>query len=222
MHTTSSFVRAALVTAACTTLLLATTAHAQLRLPSTRVTTPSSSSSSTTSSSVSSSSSSKTYSVPATSAVTTTTTVSEMPYCGGMKGDSMVIWDGTAKKWACKQLSSLLPPKCDGADQALRFDGTSWKCETIGGLLVAHAAAYQGVDTGKWTCDTKSTWGGATCTSDGAANGKVVIKCPMNTVQIEAGGLSGYSIPAKEGPGVLKFGSDYHVFCLSRVIKIGK
>ncbi len=217
MHTLSpSFYRIATAAAVCTALFAATAVHAEVRGTAVRTTTSSSSSKS----SVSSSSSSKSFSVPANTSVNSMA-VSELPYCGGTNADNVLLWDSKAKKWACKTLSSFLPPKCDGADQALRFDGTSWKCETIGGLLVAHSQIRRNMDTSKWTCDTKNTWGGATCVtkSDGLT---AELKCPANTLKVESDALSGYSIPAKDGAGVLKFGNEYHAYCYSRVIKIGK
>jgi hypothetical protein len=149
--------------------------------------------------------------------------VSELPYCGGEKADSVVLWDSKAKKWTCRSLAGLMPPKCDGADQALRFDGTAWKCEVVGGLVVAHTASN--TDTkNKKTCDDKNTWGGATCTlipKKSATETYYVpeLKCPANTLSLSTGGLDAFeTIPGKYS----LFGDTWHLFCLSRPIKIAK
>ena len=146
--------------------------------------------------------------------------ISELPYCGTSKTDSIMLWDKAAKQWTCRALTTLLPPKCDGADQALRFDGTAWKCETIGGLLVAHTATFDDLK-GKNTCDTKNTWGGATCavTSNGMG---ATLKCPPNTIQVDTNALNSYELLPHGSVGIDKFGGEYHAFCYSRPIKVAQ
>lgn len=210
MHTPSSFSRVAVAVTASAMLFAATAVQAQVRpTTTTRVTTTTSSSAS----SKTSSASSKTIKAPTATNIGSVS-VSELPSCGGT--DSLLMWDSKAKKWACKSLLSLMPPKCDGADQALRFDGTSWKCETIAGLLVAHASVIGAVD-GTKKCDTKNTWGGATCTVN-AKEKTAVLTCPVNTIQVNTNALSGYAMHET----YTEFGGDFHAFCYSRSIKIAK
>ena len=149
--------------------------------------------------------------------------VSELPYCGGEKTDSVMLWDSKAKKWACKSIAALMPPKCDGADQALRFDGTGWKCEVVGGLIVGHTAAYTNTKNKK-SCDQENTWGGATCTLLEKKSSMETyfvpdLKCPTGTLSLSTWALSGYeTIPEKYS----LFGDAWHMFCLSKPIKIAK
>lgn len=118
----------------------------------------------------------------------------------------------------CRALSALLPPKCDGIDQALRFDGKAWKCETVGGLLVAHAVTYDDLK-GKNTCSAENTWGGATCTVTSNGMG-AKLTCPANTTKVEVGALNSYAI--KTSDWYDEFGAEYHVFCYSRPINVAK
>lgn len=138
-----------------------------------------------------------------------------LPYCNGVKEDQVLLWSVATKKWMCKAVASLFPPKCDGAAQALRFDGKAWKCETIGGLLVAHTAARMTVK-GVLTCDMANTWGGATCAFKNST--EIELDCPVGTLKVQTGGLSGYELAEKAYNS--KFGGEWHVFCYSRPIKI--
>ncbi len=180
----------------------------------------STSSISSSSSSTSSSSSSKQTTVTIPDTQLKSVDISELPYCGTSKADNILLWDKASKKWTCRALSTLFPPKCDGPDQALRFDGTNWKCETIGGQLVAHTATLDDLN-GKNTCDTKNTWGGATCTVDKSGMG-AKLKCPPNTTEVSVDALDSYELMTHDSAGTDKFGAEHHLFCYSRSIKIAQ
>ncbi len=159
-------------------------------------------------------------SAPAPATTNTTINIPELPWCTGAKEDNALLWDVKSKKWVCKALSTLLPPKCTGADQALRFDGSAWKCETVGGLLVAHAVTFDDLN-GKNTCDAANTWGGATCTVTNNGMG-AKLACPANTLKVEVGALNSYELMTHDTNGIDKFGAEYHVFCYSRPTTIAK
>lgn len=228
MITTTSFKFSRLATAVAVVAVFAvTTVHAQRASTSSRQASSSSSSSirsasSSSSSSTSSSSSSKQVTAPVTipDAAIKSADISELPYCGSSKADNLLFWDKSSKQWTCRTLATLFPPKCDGADQALRYDGTNWKCETIGGLLVAHTATFDDL-YGKNTCDTKNTWGGATCTVDKSGMG-AKLKCPPNTIEVAVNALNGYELMTHDSNGIDKFGAENHLFCYSRAIKVAQ
>lgn len=143
---------------------------------------------------------------------------STLPTCGDSNEDAVLVWNKKMKKWSCRAVSSLvLPPICTGADHVLRFDGTKWKCEVVGGLLVAHTAFLQPVK-GSGSCDTSNTWGGATCTKQ--TNGTYKLACPFGTLKVETSALSGYELAEKAYSS--NFGGEWHAFCYSKPIKIAK
>lgn len=208
MHTTH-LTRFGILSIATVTLLMATQTFAQRSAVL-------SSSRSSSDSSVSSTKKEVSVTTDAPKGALENAKISELPYCGNSKVDQMLVWDAKAKKWGCKALTSLMPPKCDTKDSVLRYDGSAWKCEVIPGILVAHTATFDDFN-GKNTCDTQGTWGGATCeiTSNGMG---AKLKCPTNTLQINVNALNGYQV----GGTYPLFGGEYHAFCYSKPINVIK
>jgi hypothetical protein len=216
------FPRVSLAVAAASALFVTTSAFAQTRSLSTSsasvrsVSSVSTTMLRTTAQSSSSTTSKTVMDISGSVSNTTGIKVSELPYCGSSKDDQMLFWDGKAKKWGCKSLSAIMPPKCDTKDSVLRFDGTSWKCEVIPGILVAHTATMDDFN-GKNTCDTTNTWGGATCEITSSGMG-AKLKCPANTLQVNTNALNGYQV----GGTYPLFGGEYHAFCYSKPINVLK
>lgn len=161
-----------------------------------------------------SSSTASTPSVPKNPITKTVTNVPELPHCNNSKEDQTIIYDGKMKKWICKSVSSLVtaPPKCDGADQALRYDGKSWKCETVAGLLIGHSEATYYPTAAKYACETGNTWGVGTCTI--GKTGYATLGCSGGATKV----TQIYLFHDMTGGEI----SIEHAWCFSRPIKIAQ
>ncbi len=162
-----------------------------------------------------SSSSKSTASVPKHPITTTVTDIPELPNCNNSKEDQTIVYDVKMKKWICKSISTLVtaPPKCDGADQALRYDGKAWKCETVAGLLIGHSeATFYPTAEKKYVCETGNTWGAGTCTL--GKTGYATLACSGNATKV----FQIYAYEDMVGDEIFI----EHAWCFSRPIKIAK
>lgn len=130
-----------------------------------------------------------------------------LPFCAGNE-DQQALWSSKTKTWVCRSI-----PKCSGPDQALRYDGSMWKCETIGGLLVGYASATYWPVSGKLvgvsTCDAGKSWGAGEC-KENAQTKYASLACKPATLAVEL------STPATDlGGNPL---TERRVFCYSRAI----